>query len=93
MQDDPVTYADSLPHMTGNALINVHDGPILNIRLGTDDNRRHVTPEHGPIPDARFLAQRHVSHDGCSRSNEGCGMNRRRAHAARYWSRAGGNNI
>jgi hypothetical protein len=87
-----VSDTNSPPHVARDTHIDVHDGSILNVRLATNHDRRHVASDHGAVPDARFLPQRHVSHDGCGRRNESCGVDRGRAHAA-YGSRAGGNNI
>ena len=68
------------------AMVDVDDGPVLDVRLRTNDDWRHVPAEYGAVPDAPLLAQGHVAHDGrggrtrCAvrvRTAEGPGQGRR----------------
>ena len=42
----------------------MHDGAVLDVGLGADDDRRHVAAEHRVVPDAGLFAEPHVTHDG-----------------------------
>ncbi len=70
-----------LPDDAGHVLIHVDDGAVLEAGLGADDDRRHVAAEHGAVPDARLLAQRHVAHDGGGRGDEGGGVDLGRGYS------------
>ena len=61
------------------SLVHVHDGTVLKVGLGADDDRRHVAAEYGPVPDAGVRAQGDVAHDGGAGGDEGGGMDPRRS--------------
>src|SRR6185436_7940558 len=50
VENHPVADSYPLANDTGNAVVHVDDGPILDVRLGPDDDGGHVTPQHRPIP-------------------------------------------
>jgi hypothetical protein len=51
------------PYGAGDAFIHVHDGAVLDVGLGTNNDGRHVAPNDRVIPDAGILTQGDVSHD------------------------------
>jgi hypothetical protein len=87
VENDPVPHTYAPPYRTGHPLIHVDDGAILDIRLCTNDDRRHVTPKDGAVPDTGVFSQRDVPHYGGGGRNECRRMNfchcaRRRVEAA-----------
>jgi hypothetical protein len=63
VQNYPVPNTDSLTDMAWDAFIYVNYGAILDVRLRSNHNWRHVASEHRAIPDTRILTQCHVPHD------------------------------
>jgi hypothetical protein len=92
VKNDPVSNPNSLPDMTRNTFINVNDGAVLDIGLRSNDDWRHVSPQHSTIPDARVRAQRHLAHYSCGSRDKGGWVNRW-GHTGGYCARAGGNSI
>src|SRR4051794_39840453 len=66
VQDNSVPNRDSLAHGAGHAGVNVNDAAVLNVGLSTDDDGRHIPPQHGTVPDTGFLAEGYIAHDGGS---------------------------
>ena len=71
--------------MTNNAAITdhrvevgraVHHGAVLNRGLATYSNRAVITAKHGPRPDTRLRANRHIPYDYGVGRNECLGRNR-----------------
>ena len=74
VQDDAMPYADPPPDRARHALIDVYDRAVLNIGLGPDHDRCHITPDYSLVPDACLFAQRHVAHDRGGRRDKRRGM-------------------
>ena len=79
MENDAMPNPDTLADSTGHARVYMNDAAVLDVGLGTDDNCRHISPQHGTVPDAAFFAESHVAHDGGGGGDECAGVNRRGA--------------
>ncbi len=87
VEDHPVPHADPAPTMHGNPSSTCTMVPSWRLVCAPIDDRRHVAANDGAVPDARFLPERHVAHDGGGGRDEGGRMDPR-AHRG-----AGGNSI
>jgi hypothetical protein len=71
VQDRAMSHPDPGADGTGKPLVHVDDGAVLDVGPFANDDRRHVTPEHRRVPDARLLAEGDVAEDDGGGRNEG----------------------
>src|SRR6185437_7352579 len=70
MENDPVTNRHSLADRAGHFLIDVHDGPVLDVRIGADDDGSHIATDDGVVPETGIFPDSDISHDSSGRGYE-----------------------
>src|SRR5207245_6296884 len=58
--------ADSRRH----AAVHVHDDVVLKVRISADNDLVEIAAQHGSVPDARLVLDRHVSDEDRARCED-----------------------
>ncbi len=71
MHDSPVAYDTPLAHYRRIPWVRVQDATVLYIRARPYPDGLRITPQYGPVPDARVLPEVHRPNDVGPRRDEG----------------------